>query len=131
MSQLSHEVEALRTAVASVREQAVGRRCHFPKSIRTQAVSLLEQGASAASLARATGLRVDVLQRWARRPRGGKARKLRPEPHQATPKHAVRPEPRVFAVDAALAAPAAVGGSPLRLQLGTFVVTVSVATGVA
>jgi|SRR6478672_4695820 len=132
--QQSHDVEALREAVTLVREQAGGRRCRFPGTIRDQAVSLLEQGVSTASLAHATGLRVDVLQRWARRPRGSKARKVVAEARPASPRQAVRPEPRVFAVDAtptAPAAPAAAAGSPLRLQLGAFIVTVSLATGVA
>jgi transposase-like protein len=129
--QLSHEVEALREAVTLVREQAGGRRCRFPRSIRERAVSLLEQGASTLSLARATGLRVDALQRWSRRPRGSKARKVVAEPHQALPRQAVHPQPRVFAVDAAPAAPAPSAGAPLRLQFGAFVVTVSLAMEVA
>src|SRR6476620_9136850 len=97
----SHDVESLREAVASVREQASGRRCRFPASVRAQAVSLLDQGASAASLARKAGLRVDVLQRWARRAGGGSAPRRTPKSARPAPRRAVQPAPRVLAVEAA------------------------------
>jgi transposase-like protein len=132
----SHDVEALRKAVALVREQAGGRRCRFPASVRAQAVSLLNQGASAASVARKAGLRVDVVQRWARRAGGGLVPRPTPNSTKPAPRRAVRPAPRVFAVEAAakesLAAtePPPAAGPPLRLQVGAFVVTVSLATGV-
>ena len=133
----SHDVEALREAVALVRERAGGRRCRFPAPVRAQAVSLLDQGASAASLARKTGLRVDVLQRWARRSGGGQAPRLTPKSTQPASRRAVHPAPRVFAVEAAakeslaVKEPPPAAGPPLRLQVGAFVVTVSLATGVA
>lgn len=134
---LSHDVEALREAVALVREQAGGRRCRFPASVREQAVSLLDQGASAASLARKAGLRVDVLQRWARRAGAGPSPRPRAKSPRPASRRAVHPAPRVFAVEAAakesLAAsePPPAAGPPLRLQVGAFVVTVSLARGVA
>ena len=120
----ANEVEALRSAVAAVREQAGGRRCNFPKPIRRQAVALLDQGAAATSLARATGLRADVLRRWERRSRVGK----KPPPVKA--QQAVEPAPRVFAVEAPHREPAAATEvPPLRLQVGAFVITVALATG--
>jgi len=131
----SPDVEALREAVALVREQAGGRRCRFPASVRSQAVSLLNQGASAASVAREAGLRVDVLHRWARRVGGGPTSRATPKSTQPARRRAVHPAPRVFAVEAAAKAsraatkPPPSAEAPLRLQVGVFVVTVSLATG--
>lgn len=77
------------------------------------------------AVARATGLRTDVLKRWERSSR---------TPQAARKERTVHPEPRVLEVVAVPTAPAPVAAAtpvPLRMQIGAFVVTVSLAPGVA
>jgi hypothetical protein len=126
---LSQDIQTLREAITALPAPAPGSRRTYPAAIRTQAARLLEQGVALKFLSRGTGLRVDLLKRW------GRAARVKESAN-------VRPAPRVFAIEQPThAAPVSTmlhapmtpppppppPPEPLRLQLGAFVVTVTLA----